>query len=516
MRYKIQSIRATYIFLGLAFILLLGAIFIQNEIDNTRDKIKKINDISNVKHVTKLSNNIEHKIVSVTSNNIYKKLKENKKLRVQLENDLQYFITNKYKDIYLLDKKSIENKDFRVLLDATQNKNDKFLFEEGYRPDNIDKYNKVYKTKKSIHFENKDIKSLWMTSIYPIVVENEVKAILVVDFSIKELNIITSTLYELDDIFEIALSFFIFVFIIIIYFSYIDFKREKLKQNAYTSLELKTQELELETYKVKELNETLEQRVSEEVDKNREKDKTMIHQSRLAQMGEMISMIAHQWRQPLTAISATTIELKMKIEFDDFNLDNVNEQQQCKDEFTKELTSVEQYVQNLTNTIDDFRDFYKPHKNKLKESINTPIKKSLNVVRNSIKSDQITLSENYNSTNIIEIFDNELMQVFLNIFKNAQDNFKTKDTENKTLDISTYDNNSEVIVNIIDNGGGIDADILPNIFDPYFSTKHEKNGTGLGLYMSKIIVEEHHNGKLEVKNIKNGVCFKIILQHINQ
>ena len=514
MKNKIQSIRATYIFLGLAFILLMGAIFIQKEIDNTRDKIKSINNNSNIRDVIKLSNNLENKIVSITSKNIYKILKENEKLRVELENDLQYFITNKYKDIYLLDKKSIENKDFRVLLDATKNENDKFLFEESYRPDNVDKYNEVYKTKKSIHFENKDIKSLWITNIYPIIIDNEVKSILVVDFSIKELNVITSTMYELDDIFEIALSFFIFVFIIIIYFSYIDLKREKQKQNVYKSLELKSKELEMETSKVKELNETLEQRVSEEVDKNREKDKTMLHQSRLAQMGEMISMIAHQWRQPLTAISATAIELKMKIEFDDFNLDNKDEQQQCKDEFLEELTSVEQYVQNLTNTIDDFRDFYKPHKNKLKESINRPIKKSLSVVKNSIKSDQITLNEDYNSINAIDIFDNELMQVFLNILKNAQDNFKSKNMPNKTISINTQDIDNKVIVKITDNGGGIPEDILPNIFDPYFSTKHEKNGTGLGLYMSKIIVEEHHNGKLEAENTNQGVCFKIVLTHM--
>ena len=505
MKNKIKSFKATHIFIVLAFILLVGAIFIQNEIDNTRYKIEDLNNKSNIKHVLKLSNNIKNKIISVTSKDIYKSLKSDKELRIKLEKDLQYFITDRYKDIYLLDKKSIDKKDFRVLLDATIDEDDKFYFEESYRPINIDKYNKVYQTKNSIHFENKDIKSLWMTSVYPIIIQNEVGAILVVDFSIKELDIVVSTLNELDDMFEIALLFFIFVFFSILYFSYVDFKRENLKQIAYKSLELKTNELN-------ELNETLEQRVKLEVKKNREKDKTMLHQSRLAQMGEMISMIAHQWRQPLTAISTTAIEMKLKIEFEDHDLDNKNDQELCKQEFLEDLTNVEGYVQNLTTTIDDFRDFYKPHKNKVNELIQLSIKRSLNVVRNSLKSDQIDIIEEYTSSINLKIYDNEMMQVFLNIFKNAQDNFKDQQIENKVITISTKDTKEGTVISICDNGGGIDNDILPNIFDPYFSTKHEKNGTGLGLYMCKIIIEEHHKGKLNVENTNDGVCFIIILR----
>ncbi len=233
MRNKIKSIKTTYIFIFLAFILLVGAIYIQNEVDNTREEIAKINQTSNIDDVLNLSLNIKNKILCTTSDNIHEYLNSNILSKEQLEKDLQYFTSSKYKDIYLLDKISQEKKEFRVLLDATTNEDDKFLFEESYRPDNLEIYNKVYKTKKAISFENKDIKSLWMTNLYPIIIENKVEAILVVDFSIKELNSVHSIMYELDDIFEIALIFFIFVFCIIVYFTFVDFKREQSKQKAY-------------------------------------------------------------------------------------------------------------------------------------------------------------------------------------------------------------------------------------------------------------------------------------------
>ena len=129
--------------------------------------------------------------------------------------------------------------------------------------------------------------------------------------------------------------------------------------------------------------------------------------------------------------------------------------------------------------------------------------------------DNIELIEDYNSDKIIEIFDSELMQVFLNILKNAQDNFKEKtNVKNYKIKIKTTDTKKGILIEITDNGGGIPDYILVKIFDPYFSTKDEKEGTGLGLYMSKTIVEEHHRGKFYAKNINDGVCFFIELNDI--
>ena len=133
------------------------------------------------------------------------------------------------------------------------------------------------------------------------------------------------------------------------------------------------------------------------------------------------------------------------------------------------------------------------------------VKKSLNVISTSLLNDNIDIIFPYNSQKAIELYDSELMQVVLNILKNSLDNFQEKQIKNPYIKISTEDRT----LSISDNGGGIPENIISSVFDPYFSTKDEKNGTGLGLYMSKIIVEEHHNGKLSVHNTEDGVCFTI-------
>jgi len=152
----------------------------------------------------------------------------------------------------------------------------------------------------------------------------------------------------------------------------------------------------------------------------------------------------------------------------------------------------------------EFQNFYKPDKKQKILSINEPIQKSLDIIRATAISNGIEIIESYESKEKLPIFDSELMQVFLNILKNAQDNFKEKDTQSAKIKIKTTDIESGIKVEICDNGGGIGEDIIVKIFDPYFSTKNEKNGTGLGLYMSKTIVEEHHNGKLSVFSHLSG------------
>jgi signal transduction histidine kinase len=268
--------------------------------------------------------------------------------------------------------------------------------------------------------------------------------------------------------------------------------------------EVKNRTLELEA-----LNSSLEDKVSQEIDKNRIKDQQMLEQSRMAQMGEMISMIAHQWRQPLGAIASTSIDLRMKMILGSYDLDDKEQQKECTTYLDEQLVNVEGYVQNLTQTIDDFRNFYKPGKKKKVSFINRPIQKSLDIIRASAVSNGIEIMESFESKQSLPLFDSELMQVFLNILKNAQDNFKEKDIQSAKIMIKTTDIENGMKVEICDNGGGIPEDIIAKIFNPYFSTKSEKDGTGLGLYMSKTIIEEHHNGKLSVENREGGACFII-------
>ena len=270
-------------------------------------------------------------------------------------------------------------------------------------------------------------------------------------------------------------------------------------------------EVKIRTVELEELNNSLEYKVAMEIEKNRHKDQQMLEQSRMAQMGEMISMIAHQWRQPLGAISSTSIDMRMKMMLGSYDLSDEKQREECITYSDEKLEKIEGFVQDLTNTIDDFRNFYKPDKKKNIQSINKPIEKSLGIIEGAAKASGVLIEKDLKSELNFPMFNSELMQVFLNIIKNAQDNFKEKNINEAKITINSKDIKDGVEVNICDNGGGICEDIIKKIFDPYFSTKSEKNGTGLGLYMSKTIIQEHHNGKLIVKNTDEGVCFKIVI-----
>lgn len=233
----------------------------------------------------------------------------------------------------------------------------------------------------------------------------------------------------------------------------------------------------------------------------------LVEQGRLAQMGEMISMIAHQWRQPLTSITVIATNIKLKYELDFFNFDTKQGQEDNKEFIALELGKVEENIQNLSNTINDFRNFYTPNKELEHIDIDTLIQKSLDIIRPTLVVQNIEILEEYNSNQEIDVYGNELMQVILNILQNAQDNFKENEIKEAKITITTKMNN----ITISDNGGGINQDIIDKIFDPYFSTKSRKNGTGLGLYMSKTIIEEHHKGRISATNVGDGVCFEIDL-----
>ena len=260
------------------------------------------------------------------------------------------------------------------------------------------------------------------------------------------------------------------------------------------------------THKLQMLNITLEQRVEEEVCKNREKEKQMLFQSRLAQMGEMISMIAHQWRQPLSAISLTTGAMKLDIIMDKYK----------KEFFEESLDKISGYSQHLSSTIDDFRNFFKDNKEKKETTLGDIFEGSLSIIESSLNSNNIKLVKNYKCDEVFISYPNELKQVVLNILKNAEDALLERNIKNPTIYLNTYkqEEDSIYILEIDDNAGGIPKDIMNEIFMPYFSTKKNKEGTGLGLYMSKIIIEEHCHGKLTATNSDEGAVFIIELINV--
>ncbi len=249
--------------------------------------------------------------------------------------------------------------------------------------------------------------------------------------------------------------------------------------------------------KLEELNRTLEERVANEVRKSREKDKKMLQQSRLAQMGEMLSMIAHQWRQPLAAIATTTSALNMKA-----NLGAIDTQT------VKELTDkILSYTKHLSQTIDDFRDFFRFNKEKQNTTWKEMIQSVLGIVEGALKNKNIKIVTNIASDKTFHTHPNQIKQVILNLIKNAEDALLERGVTDPIITIEAKEN----ILIVKDNAGGIPEEILPKIFDPYFSTKLEKDGTGLGLYMSKTIIEDHCKGNLWVYNDDEGAVFVIEL-----
>jgi len=253
---------------------------------------------------------------------------------------------------------------------------------------------------------------------------------------------------------------------------------------------------ELELIKEK-FNHDLKKQVEEQVEKNRQKDRIMMQQRRLAQMGEMINMIAHQWRQPLSSIGIVNTSIAVHVEMG--HHDNAK--------ILKLTQNISRYVKHLNATIDDFRNFFKENKQHEVSTLKEVVESTLNIVNMSLLHDNIEIVTCLTSTKPMEIYSNELKQVLLNIIKNAQDALIDKTIESPQITIKA-DNTK---ITISDNAGGIPEHIIDKIFDPYFSTKTKKDGTGLGLYMSKIIIEEHCRGRLNVLNDEKGAVFTIAL-----
>ncbi len=289
----------------------------------------------------------------------------------------------------------------------------------------------------------------------------------------------------------------------------LDESRQKLEDYSRTlseKVDERTFELNKKSKELEELNRTLEERVKKEVAANLQKDQLMLRSARQAQMGEMLSMIAHQWRQPLSSISTITGNLLVFIELDNYN----------KEQFHDLLGNINEHAQFLSRTINDFRNFFNPNKKKKSVMLDDIMEQTINIVGRSLEYKSITLEKDYQFRSPIITYPNEITQVFLNIIKNAQDVIVEKKTENPRIKIKGYQDNNFQVIEIKDNAGGIPSEHTEKIFDPYFSTKDEKQGTGLGLYMSRLIIEKHCKGKLIVKNEDEGANFIISIPMLTE
>ena len=258
---------------------------------------------------------------------------------------------------------------------------------------------------------------------------------------------------------------------------------------------------------LQELYDSMDKKIKEGIIENIDTQKMMLYQSRLAQMGEMISMIAHQWRQPLGAISTVTASIKLKQHLKKFDLKTEEGRLDQEEFLTTSIHKIESYTQFLTATIDDFRNFFRPDQQQEKSSLKTIIERAVKLIGKSLDVHKITLQIHNTSTNDLVTYETQVMQVIINILKNAQDVILEKKLDNGMIKINAYEENAFFVITIEDNAGGIPDAIISKIFDPYFSTKSKRNGTGLGLYMSKTIIEEHCHGFLQVENTPIGAKF---------
>ena len=266
-------------------------------------------------------------------------------------------------------------------------------------------------------------------------------------------------------------------------------KNIKLKKQSevltQTHIELEEREEDL-----KEINENLEQKIIIEVERNKKNQEQLFKSEKLAAMGEMIGNIAHQWRQPLSVISTAATGMKVQREYGILDDEVLN----------KSCDAIDKNAQYLSKTIDDFRNFIKGDKKVENFNLSEDINSFLLLIESSIKSSNIDvvldLDDDINLTGL----PNELIQCFINIFNNAKDALEDKNQYNKYIFITTYKDQNSINITFKDNAEGIDDNILPKIFEPYFTTKHQSQGTGLGLHMTYQLIVEGMKGDISVKN----------------
>ena len=277
-------------------------------------------------------------------------------------------------------------------------------------------------------------------------------------------------------------------------------QKEKELEELNQNLELKVKE---QTKQLKELNKTLEQRVIEEIRKNEEKQKLLFWQSRMASLGQMLANIAHQWRQPLTELNLTLFNMKKA---------SLNHNEKKIEDFYKQSQNL---ISSMSITIEDFTNFFNPLKQKRNFEIKNAIIKSLTILKKMIEQQDIKIKVDVPIKYKVLGVSNELSQVIINLIQNAKDAFIQNNIQNKEIFITLKEEQSSnkkyALLEIKDNAGGIKDENIEKIFEPYFTTKHKSQGTGLGLFMSKMIVEKSLEGEISHKNLDNGSVFTITI-----
>jgi len=298
----------------------------------------------------------------------------------------------------------------------------------------------------------------------------------------------TQKLFNIIIIFSIISIFLVFLFSVVLSI-FITNNFKKLHDSLEKKVEDKTKELT-------ELNKYLELKISKEVSQNRKKDIIMFQQARFASLGEMLNNIAHQWRQPLGSISMIVQSFQTKMYLGKLTNEFIDEK----------VNDALLLANNMSSTLDDFKNFFSPDKKKISFDIRNCIEHSIELSKYLLSKENISIDLSLKDNIIINSYYNELSHVFLNIISNSKDALcSTTNKDDRIIKIIVSKHKNKVIINMLDNGGGIPSDIIPKIFEPYYTTKYKSAGTGIGLYMSKQIIEKHMSGSITYKNVVHKI-----------
>jgi PAS domain S-box-containing protein len=268
------------------------------------------------------------------------------------------------------------------------------------------------------------------------------------------------------------------------------------------ALEQKSQELKEAKEALENLNMTLEERIKDEIAKNAKHQLLLMQQNRLAQMGEMIENIAHQWRQPLSQINSIVLLMDVTLK---------KEQLKDAQSIEEKLLEIESLTQYMSKTIDDFKNFFNPEKQEREFYFYDLVQNTLYILKGAFETHFIAVKCDVDKNYKCYGYPEELEQVLLTILNNAKDAFLSSQQREPLVQIAVKILQEGCYIRIEDNAGGIQEEHLDKVFEPYFSTKHKSQGTGLGLYMAKMIVEDGLGGTLSVCNTQEGACFEIVL-----
>ena len=477
-----MKLKFQWIFILLAFILFIFSLLLYKEFDNAKQLIyqnlfHKVYKVSC--DITKNYKNYLLKELPLNQD-WYLYLKKHPKLQKELNENLSLLSINDVKYIYLLKPQGSK---FVFLADGS--KTDRALFGETFEP----LRKKEYFILKPHFFTHKKLKGIWLTFINPVVVNKKLKAVIVVDVPLNVLIFVKGILERLTKNIDLILVFIIFMIVLLLIFSYFDNKREKEKEKLLKKLE--------------SANRELERKVEEKLSELRQKDAVIMNQSKLAALGEMLNMIAHQWRQPLNALSASAIHLELKAEMEE----NVKEEEVIN--FTK---FVQEETQKLSAIIDDFMKLSRPDDKTEEFYLIDVINEVMKLVKIQLKNHNINIKINVYEYFKIKSYKKVVEHILLNLISNARDALDDADIKNKEIKIYTIQDEDFIKIVVYDNAGPIPQNLMDKIFNPYFTTKEEGKGTGLGLYMSKKLAEEKLEGELYCENKENGVEFILKLK----